>query len=140
MRDAQAGLLDESVAIEQQIQVDLAGPPPLPPDAAHLLLDRLQPLQRGAGGEQRPDPDHRIEIARLGRTDGLALVCQRHLAQREPRLAREQGDGRRQVRQPVAQIGSQADERLDHGTASRRNRSSIAYARCNAGSGQLSPR
>src|SRR6267143_1416767 len=89
--------------------------------------------------EQRADLGHGIEVARLGRPDGLALVRQRDLAEREPGLPRQQPDGCRQVREPIAEIRAEADERLVHGTASRRNRSSIARARSSAGSGQLSP-
>src|SRR5467141_3359187 len=139
MGDLEPGLFHHPAAVQQEVEVDLARSPALAADPSHALLDGLEPLQRRARRQQRADLRHGIQVAWLGRPDGLALVGQRNLPEREPGLPRQQPDGRRQVREPVAEIGAEADERLVHGTASRRNRSSIACARSRAGSGQLSP-
>ena len=125
MRHLQTRLAHHAVAEEQKVEIDLPRPPVLSPHPAEQLLDGPQPLQRGPRREQRADVRDRVEIVRLRGADRLALVGEGNPAQLEARLPRQPVDRGAEVRQPVAEVRPQPDERLDHVAASFRNRSSI---------------
>src|SRR5437773_802325 len=138
-----ASILETSWTQSVHPELDAPARPPAPALLSRWrLVIALRFRERAADRAVGQDAGELIggePVARLGRPDGLAFVGQRGLAEGEPGLPRQQADGRRQVREPIAQIRAEADERLVHGTASCRNRSSIACARSSAGSGQLSP-
>ena len=118
MGHLQARLADQPVAEEEQVEVDLARAPVLAPDAAEELFDGAQAGERRPRREQRADLRSRIQVPRLGGADRVGLVDARHRAQEKARLPRELLHGTAQGAHAVAQVGTQADESLDH-SASR---------------------
>ena len=114
VRDAQRALGDDAVAVQEQVQVDLARAPALAPHAAEDVFHLQQPPQRRPRREQRADLRSRIQVPRLGGADRVGLVDARHRAQEKARLPRELLHGTAQGAHAVAQVGTQADESLDH--------------------------
>ena len=115
-------LFHDAVAVEKEIEVDLARPPMLPADPPDPLLDLEQPPQRRTRREQGREADRRIEETSLRRADRNGVPDVRDGADPEPRLAIEPGERRAQVPHPIAEVRPETDVRVDHST-SVRNRS-----------------
>ena len=114
MRNAQRPVGDDPVAVQKQVEVDLTRAPLLTANPSEQLFDLEQPPQCRARRKQRSDPDDRVQVPGLRRSDRLGLVDGRGSPEEEPWLARELFDGGTQRFHAVAQVGAQADVRIDH--------------------------
>src|SRR5207248_5604580 len=132
-------LVDDAVAVEEEIEIDLARTPPFPAHPSEPLLDLEQPPQRRARREQGCEAHRGVEEAPLRRADRDAVPDVRDGAHPEPRLAIEPRERRAQVSHPIAEVGPETDIRVDHG-ASSKNPCRSSYARSSASSEQLSLR
>jgi subtilisin family serine protease len=119
VRNAQARLVDDLVAVEQEVQVDRPWAVPLAaPDASKLLLDHQQALQEWAWSELRRQPDGRVEETRLvDDADGIGLADRGHSLDLQLGIA---GEKRKRVadrRVALAEIRTDADVGSGHAVA-----------------------
>ena len=112
VRDAEPGLVDLPVAVQQEVEVERARPVlrralALATEAA---LDLEQPVEQLAGGEGRHELECPVEEGRLlAGADELGLVEARDGDHRDPGAGGELGDGRTQGLLTVAEVRSERD-------------------------------
>ncbi len=73
MGDPQALSFDHRVPVEEHVEIDHSGTPPLPTLPTCRSLDVEASVQQGSGAEYRIEDYHRIEKVGLIRTDRSRL-------------------------------------------------------------------
>src|SRR5262245_17842330 len=112
MRNRQAGLVHDLVAVHEQVEVDRSRPPALAAHPAEALLDGEQSLQQLPRAEIRLEPDNAVEERPLlDGPDRLGLADLRDGGDVDAVLLREQLDGAPQVLLTVTEIGADTAER-----------------------------
>jgi hypothetical protein len=118
MRDAQTGLVDDLVAVEQEIEIDCARAVALDADASEILLDGQEPVEQLAWAELRLQPRRRIQKAGLvDDADGFGLADRRQRGDFDVALGTEQLERLANQPFPVAEIGADADVGGRHAAA-----------------------
>jgi len=106
MREFEIGLREDSVAVEEQIEIERSRPIPLAAGPALLRLDLEQARQECSRCECRPKTHDRVQVRTLRRTDGIGLVHGRNLDELRPLAVAERIESRAQPGLPIAEIGT----------------------------------
>jgi hypothetical protein len=109
VRDDQPRLVDDLVAVEQEVEVDRPRPPPwAEPEAPEGALDLEQPVEQAAWRELGVDLGRGVQERRLvGVAPGLGLADRREAGGAEA-VGRLEDRGL-----AVAEVGAEADVRAD---------------------------
>src|SRR5262245_44249737 len=111
MRDGQARLGDDLVAVQEQVEVDRPRAVPLTPHAAEALLDGEQPFQQLSRSQLGLDPECAVqERPLLHGPDRLGLPDLGHRDDVQSLLGREQLDGAHEVVLTLPEVGADTDE------------------------------
>ena len=117
VRDGQARLIHDPVAVEQEVEVDRARAEAraLLADPAQHALDGEEAVEQVTRREPRLDRDGAVQKGRLIRVaDWLGLTQRRDGDDLDPGFGAQQLDGPADRRLPVAEVGAEADVRPCH--------------------------
>src|SRR6476659_10440586 len=118
MRNLEARLVDRSVAVEQQVEVDgsRAEARPVASDATEAALDRKQALEQLAGAQRRVELGGAVEETRLVLVpDGVGLAQGRDRDDADSVLGREQPQCALDLTPWILKVRAQPDEASGHG-------------------------
>lgn len=104
----QALLLQDQVAVKEEVQVYGPGAKALLPLPAQGLLYAEHLLQEGPWGKPRLHLGHQVQVAGLGRAHGVGLVDGREAEKPGLGQAGEEREGQEEVARPVPQVAPQA--------------------------------
>src|SRR5205807_8724362 len=115
MRDGQARLVHDLVAVDQEIEVDRARAPELGSHSAEPALDREDAVENLMGTQACGDSYRSVEEARLlDRADRLRVAERRDRDDVDPRLGPEQLDRSLQVGLTISQVRADTHESVRH--------------------------
>ena len=112
VRDAQPGLLDPLVTVDEQVEVDRPGPETVRgiADSPELSLNGKEPLEKAPRGKLRVDGAGGVQEARLILVaDRIGLPEGRDGRDLDPRVGLEELESSPEIVLPIAQVGAETD-------------------------------
>src|SRR4026209_741937 len=114
MRHGQAGLVEDDVPVEEEVEVDRPGAPALVAHATEPALDVEQHAEERPRLERRLDRDGAVDECRLSdASPGLRLAERRHRDDLDPRFGAEEADGVLDRALAVCEVRAEADVRAN---------------------------
>lgn len=107
VRNAETRRVEVGISVEQHVQIDYPRPPALPSDPPCQTLDVQAPRQKRTRSEHSVDEDHRVQIARLIRTNGSRLPNRR--ASNDRAVGMKLLDRRTKMIEALTNIGAKTD-------------------------------